>query len=153
MKALTLWQPWASFIAVGAKRIETRSWPTAWRGPLAIHAARRAPDAELPTRLERIAVEKLGLGWRDRIPLGSIVAVCRVARVETTDAARLDYRTSSLELALGNYAPGRFAWVLEDVRALPEPVPAIGAQGLFLCKAPPGFEGLEEPSLFGDSNP
>ena len=47
MKALTLWQPWASLIAVGAKTIETRSWSTKYRGPLAIHAAKRRPDTEM----------------------------------------------------------------------------------------------------------
>ena len=44
MKALTLHQPWASLIAIGAKKIETRSWATSYRGPLAIHAAVRKPD-------------------------------------------------------------------------------------------------------------
>lgn len=39
MKALTLWQPWASLIALGVKSIETRAWSTSYRGPLAIHAA------------------------------------------------------------------------------------------------------------------
>jgi len=43
MKALTLTQPWASLVAIGAKRIETRSWPTNYRGPLAIHAAKGFP--------------------------------------------------------------------------------------------------------------
>lgn len=33
MKAISLWQPWASAIAVGAKRVETRSWATKYRGP------------------------------------------------------------------------------------------------------------------------
>lgn len=41
MKAITLWQPWATLIRAGAKTIETRSWATSHRGPLAIHAARR----------------------------------------------------------------------------------------------------------------
>lgn len=41
MRALTLWQPWASLIALGAKTIETRSWSTKYRGPIAIHAAAR----------------------------------------------------------------------------------------------------------------
>lgn len=41
MKAITLWQPWASLIACGAKTIETRSWGTPYRGPLAIHASKR----------------------------------------------------------------------------------------------------------------
>lgn len=39
VKTLTLLQPWASLVACGAKKIETRSWATKYRGPLAIHAA------------------------------------------------------------------------------------------------------------------
>ncbi len=39
MKALTLHQPWAHLVAIGAKRIETRSWATSYRGRLAIHAS------------------------------------------------------------------------------------------------------------------
>lgn len=38
MKTLTIRQPWASLIALGAKTIETRSWTTNYRGPIAIHA-------------------------------------------------------------------------------------------------------------------
>ena len=38
IKALTIKQPWASAIAFGDKRVENRSWPTAYRGLLAIHA-------------------------------------------------------------------------------------------------------------------
>lgn len=40
VRALSLHQPWASLIAVGAKTIETRSWRTEHRGRLLIHAAR-----------------------------------------------------------------------------------------------------------------
>jgi hypothetical protein len=40
MKVLTLAQPWATLVAIGAKKIETRSWPTNYRGPLAIQFAR-----------------------------------------------------------------------------------------------------------------
>lgn len=39
MRILTLTQPWASLIAIGAKTLETRSWRTGYRGPLAIHYA------------------------------------------------------------------------------------------------------------------
>lgn len=41
MKAISLWQPWASLVAVGAKKIETRSWATKYRGSLAIHATKK----------------------------------------------------------------------------------------------------------------
>ena len=40
MKAITIWQPWASLLVSGRKRYETRSWATSYRGPIAIHAAR-----------------------------------------------------------------------------------------------------------------
>src|SRR5262245_18042005 len=43
---LSLWQPWASLIAIGAKKIETRSWPTNYRGLVAIHAAKRFQEPE-----------------------------------------------------------------------------------------------------------
>lgn len=41
MKALSLWQPWASLIVNGSKSVETRSWSTSYRGPLLIHAAKQ----------------------------------------------------------------------------------------------------------------
>lgn len=51
MKALTLHQPWASLVALGVKTIETRSWGTSYRGPLAIHAGTtRPPMMDLPPR-------------------------------------------------------------------------------------------------------
>lgn len=43
MKGLTLTQPWATLVAIGAKRVETRSWSTNYRGPIAIHAAKGFP--------------------------------------------------------------------------------------------------------------
>ncbi len=44
MKRLSLIQPWATLILSGAKRFETRSWRTPYRGPLAIHAGGRFPS-------------------------------------------------------------------------------------------------------------
>ncbi|MFL0196977.1 ASCH domain-containing protein [Clostridium sp. WILCCON 0269] len=40
MKTLTLIQPWASLIALGEKKIETRSWRTNYHGELFIHAGK-----------------------------------------------------------------------------------------------------------------
>jgi len=40
MKAISIRQPWAWLIVHGGKDIENRSWETAYRGPLLIHAAR-----------------------------------------------------------------------------------------------------------------
>ena len=67
---LSLHQPWATAIADGHKRIETRSWWTAYRGPIAIHAAKRN-DAWF----ERILRKDHGLlTATPELPLGAIVA-------------------------------------------------------------------------------
>lgn len=184
MKALTLWQPWASLIALGIKRIETRSWSTNYRGPLAIHAAKRPPGVEMledGRAGEIIPVDCVGgVQWmRDDpremlpgfepqwrmyvydldegpyvLPLGAVVATCNLVDCvpisepshSVQDLPRMfaDYYGSYLwlddgmqvvradeQLPYGNFAPGRFAWTLEDVVALPEPVPAKGRQGLW----------------------
>jgi activating signal cointegrator 1 len=150
MKALTLWQPWATLIAIGAKRVETRSWATAYRGPLAIHAAVRPVRAD---EIEREMVEALRWCWPPTtaqlrsLPLGSIVATCRLVdiyRVSRSDADAIEdgetirlcsariYATDidRREAAFGNYGPGRCAWVLADVQAI-EPVSVPGARGLW----------------------
>ena len=53
MKAITIWQPYASLL-VGQKfkRFETRGWATRYTGPIAIHAAKR-PVAQVMHELER----------------------------------------------------------------------------------------------------
>lgn len=38
---LTIWEPWATFIADGHKKVENRDWTTSFRGPLLIHAGKR----------------------------------------------------------------------------------------------------------------
>lgn len=40
MKAITVWQPWATLLATGQKHNETRSWKTSYRGEILIHAAK-----------------------------------------------------------------------------------------------------------------
>jgi hypothetical protein len=38
------------------------------------------------------------------------------------------------ELSFGDYTPGRYAWILENVQALPGPIPCKGALGLWEWK-------------------
>ena len=61
MKAITIWQPWAEFIAAGVKHNETRSWATKYRGPIAIHAAVKPIRQVVPLLSEKtfgLMVEK-----------------------------------------------------------------------------------------------
>lgn len=149
MKILTLWQPWASAIAVGAKRIETRSWSTNYRGPIAIHAAKRKNIGELI---------HFGSCWNwcgalgrdfgsptldETLPFGAIVAVADLVDCRPSDDFRqgeLDApRTPDREYAdhyawterqMGDFALGRYGWVLENVRAITPAIPWVGGQGL-----------------------
>ena len=67
MKALTIWQPWASLLVSGQKKYETRSWATAYRGPIAIHAAMR-PVRRAGRRQGRERVECAGAAGRPLHP-------------------------------------------------------------------------------------
>lgn len=94
MKVLTLHQPWASLVACGVKTIETRSWSTRYRGPLAIHAAAWAWDATDGNRHLVQALfdpERPGV-YRNPatppVPRGAIVATCTLVDVVPMTEAR-----------------------------------------------------------------
>ena len=151
MKALTLTQPWASLVACGAKRIETRSWRTPSRGLLAIHAARGFPADARDLTYARIVRQALassfsGIDWPldKALPLGSVIATARLISCLPTrelqknrlievapEACCEDFDLDERERSFGNYDIGRWAWLLADIKALATPVPAKGALGLW----------------------
>lgn len=142
MKGLSITQPWASLIALGQKVIETRSWSTAYRGPVLIHASKG-----FPTECQRLCwrdpfAEVLIGGGFDRaeqLPRGSIVAVARLAHVLPTSVFdnpwQLSFKVSGAEYAFGDFSDGRYGWVLQDVRPLTTPVPCKGSLGLWAVPA------------------
>lgn len=147
MKALTLWQPWASLVQAGLKTIETRSWSTNYRGPLAIHAAKRSfglnsDQAEVVRSLpledwRRMRVRVAGdceLG--DNYPQGVVVATCELVDVVPTEQVFFDGQSGSKWIILvspsytsvhsqsgneplGDFSPGRYAWLLDNIQATP----------------------------------
>ena len=137
IKALSLHQPWATLIATGAKRIETRAWQTPHRGLLAIHATRdlsREAAALCGTSPFREALLAAGLAGPDDLPRGCVLAIVRV-----TGCTPIEAPPAEPEATFGDYSPGRFAWQLDDIGALPEPLAARGAQGVWSCEAPDGL--------------
>lgn len=169
MKALSLTQPWASLIAFSVKRIETRSWGTNYRGPLAIHAAKGMPRPAFDMCFEEPFLTTLRaahlLGPSD-LPRGAVVATCRLVdclpilakpnghacvapddeglirawtgpQLFASTKAKLQVggMTTEHEAAFGDYTPGRFGWVLDDIQPLHEPVPARGSLGLWNWEA------------------
>ncbi len=149
MKALSLTQPWATLIAIEAKRYETRSWQTFYRGQLAIHAAKGLGPVggkrglvetcgEEPFRdvLNAYAQEylKTHSGLKSLVddalmPLGAIVATCSFTACWPTEELR--DKMSAQELAFGDFSDGRFMWRMINVWKLPRPIPCKGALGLW----------------------
>lgn len=156
MKAISLLQPWASAVALGSKRLETRGWATSHRGPIAIQAAKHFTiDGMIRVHCSWTwcgvlfdAGVRMGQDanlW-DILPFGKIIAVADLVDCRPTDSftvAELDtlrrptgpgsnldaYKWT--ERMVGDFTPGRFAWVLENVRPLSEPVPVRGRQRIF----------------------
>lgn len=129
MRALTIRQPWASLIAAGVKTIETRSWSTKYRGPIAIHAGKHP-----------VETNTVGYWWEGNYPLGAVVATCTLADVvpivDDSDMSalapyvrvmrdtRLALRRTDApswpeditnQLPFGDFTPGRYAWLLTDI--------------------------------------
>lgn len=129
MKTISLWQPWASLVEIGAKEYETRSWQTKYRGLLAIHAAKRMDIVQKEYCLQDPFYSVLqASGYTvDTLPLGAIVAVVKVTEISMTQAVIIN----SQERAFGNWMSGRYAWKLELVKRFEKPIPMNGSQGLF----------------------
>lgn len=125
MKALSLTRPWATLIAIGGKRVETRSWSTTHRGQIAIHASKGFPKWARDFATTEHTLGRL----LSPIPTGGIIALARIVKVERTQD--VEQSLSALERLYGDYSFGRYAWFLEDVIKLPQPVVCKGALSLW----------------------
>ena len=151
MKAITVYQPWASLLACGAKKYETRSWPTYYRGPIAIHAGKKPYNlGEIDFGLVRgfmgAAETALGIYEANNAPLGAVVATAELVECYEISAdpegpflcVQWDGKNGDHELIVkgdeilfGDWQPGRFAWEFVNMKLLPKPIPARGRQGLW----------------------
>ena len=129
MKAISLWQPWASLWACGRKTYETRSWATNYRGPILVHAAKRI-ETDISDALREICEEEFGGHWTVNLPAGALIAVCDRVLCHTTDGAIAAFLDDE-ERGQGDFGPGRFAWEAFNMRELPAPIPWRGMQQLF----------------------
>lgn len=116
-------QPFAGLISRDIKSIEIRSWATTYRGALAIHASLGHVHRSIVDRIRREYPDSLT--W----PRGVIVAIAKLV-----DVRPLRFADRSAACVTEFDLPdvdGRFAWMLDDVVALKEPVPCIGRLSLF----------------------
>ncbi len=154
-KLIVLTEPWATLMAIGAKRWETRSWGTNYRGPIAIASSKNYPRE--CRELARTAGFAIQLSYaRDcwsALPedtLGHVLCVVdlrsvfqvKLDMVTPTPPQWIDHAKRQLdatepgahELAFGDYSSGRRIWMTRDfrpgLRRLITPVAAVGHQGL-----------------------
>jgi hypothetical protein len=137
MKVISIMQPWATLVAMGEKRFETRSWRTKYRGKLAIHASLKIEKAVCRYEPFQSVLEKHGYTERT-LPSGVILAIGKLADCfqvigNKGDSAKLDEGQviEGREYSFGNFSEGRYAWEVTDVHALDTPIPAKGKLGLW----------------------
>src|SRR6266850_2664278 len=109
MKAISLTQPWAALVAIGAKRYETRSWRTEFRDRLIIHASKGFPRWARECCEEPVFKEALAQAGYDRwqsLPVGAILGSVWLLDCVPTESVQVDDR----EREFGDYEPGRWAW-------------------------------------------
>lgn len=103
MKAISVRQPWASLIAEGPKTIETRNWPTKYRGDLLIVSSKQPKIEDLPTGQALCVVTLID---------------CRPMRISDELAAKCEYY------------PVAWSWVFKDKRPV-EPFNVTGRLGFY----------------------
>lgn len=130
MKAISLWQPWASLWCSRRKVHETRHWRCRHRGWLLVHAAKRF-EKELDDPLRLILDDEFGPDWPKDLPTGALIGMVNVVDCLPTQTLLGDAAASDDDRECGDFAPGRFAWKQDEFRLFDQPIPYRGAQGIF----------------------
>ena len=137
MKTLSLLQPYATLVVLGAKRVETRSWQTDYRGELYIHASARMPKwcRELLDR------EPFAQFLHDQVlPLGQVVGRVTLDGCQKTSEWLASPEFNHLEKAFGDFGPRRYAWRLSNPVPLDTTLPFKGALGLWDWYGEPDYD-------------
>lgn len=137
MKAITLHQPYASALASGLTRYDTRSWKIQYRGAIAIHAGKKPVDGEefttLTQRINTLCPRRFMSAAS--LPFGSVIAVAEIRDcIEITDdlIAGID----PVERILGDWQSGRHAWLITNMRRFEQPLEHRGLPGLWDWDSP-----------------
>jgi predicted DNA-binding transcriptional regulator AlpA len=150
-RAISLHQPWASLVALGIKRYETRSWSTKFRGKLLICSAKKkyVPDISFVNKVfdlkdvrqfDRTRLDFIGTNteYVEFLPLGKILCV-----TDLVDCLKMESYPKhkeniiledvpELEQLCGDWQAVRYAWELANLMTLPKPIPIKGKQGLWI---------------------
>ncbi len=140
IKALSIMQPWATLIILGAKRYETRNWSTHYRGPLVIHASTKFPEEVACLCLQepfRTILKDAGYAFGADLPRGVLLGTVDLLDCKALHRLPVGCQEGCLsgftarELALGDYRSGRYAWKLGNPRPYTTRIAVGGRLGLF----------------------
>ena len=125
MRAISLRQPWATWVVQGKKTMEIRTWTVSYRGPMAIHASQT---------VNREVCRANGID-PDRLTLGGVVGLVDLVDVIELDASSFQ-ANQSRHMAQGMFDAPRagerlYGWVLQNAQELADPIPYHGRIGLF----------------------
>jgi hypothetical protein len=147
MKCLSIRQPWATFIVHGFTSYDVRTWRTAHRGPLAVHAGRTLEDAAIALCRQpplRRLLETAGYDSPFDLPRGRVVGVVELLDCHPAETAPAD---AGLVAATGcDLRSGRVRWQLARPRRLLRPLPLGARRGLFEIAAVPEPTAEEQSS-------
>lgn len=129
VKAITVWQPWASLIVHGFKQYETRRWRTSHRGLLAIHAAKRAAKSHEFTLYDDL-LRQAGLSHPSFLRTGEIIGFVELEGIFRASDVCVDAR----ELDVGDFAHDRWAWKLTNRKRLIRGIKARGQRGIWTAE-------------------
>jgi hypothetical protein len=136
IKAITLHQPWASLVGK-YKHYETRGKATNYRGKIAIHAAimQETPDYQVNELSNLLVGQEIPFGSVVAMPTASVIAIADLSDCIKMTEEFISQQTET-ELRCGLWKVGRYAWKLENVEILDEPIPARGMPGLWEFELP-----------------
>lgn len=128
MKVLSLTEPCATLIKEKKKLVETRSWKTNYREELYIHAS--ATKIPKDWREDK---EFMDLVKDTPLNYGKIICKCKLVDCiyMTEEYVEKMRNNNHQEYICGKYEVGRYAWVLEDIVPLENPISAKGHLGIW----------------------
>jgi activating signal cointegrator 1 len=113
--AISLYQPWAELVVIGAKTIETRSRQTSYRGELYIHATNHFYHSDLELCFQDATFNKY-IPNPHGLRTGGIIG-----KVYLTDCVQMDEeniadfkRIAPEQIRFGNWKPGRWMYFLRE---------------------------------------
>lgn len=120
--ALSIMQPWAGLIVYGAKKVENRSWPTHFRGPVLIHAGKKRDGSAqdcVDAFIHPVTYEPgMECIWPEGMtyPTGGIVGMAEIVDCVTDCGS--------------SWFVGEYGFIIQNARPLPF-MPCKGALGFF----------------------